>query len=314
VTTNSGSTETDEYLSKNLTFEVLSPGTIEWRTAAFTPSSAKKINYRINNGAWVESVTPSSLSSVTNTDAIIFVSQGDIVEISGVGTNPTGGAFPSFFVGTARFKAYGNIMSLIGGDDFVGLKTITVFRAFANLFTDCVGLVDASNLRLPATTLSSNCYEQMFAGCTSLTMPPMMLPATTLSISCYSSMFKNCTALTNVPVILATTLGMSCCDSMFYGCTSITASPSLRVISLANYCFENMFYGCTSLNYVIALFTDTPGSNYTNNWLNGVSATGTFVKNSSATWDVSGSSGIPSGWTVETTSRYLKVFNYTHMS
>lgn len=303
VTTNSGSTETDEYLSKNLTFAVLSPGTIEWRTAAFTPSSAKKINYRINNGAWVESVTPSSLSSVTNTDAIIFVSQGDIVEISGVGTNPTGGAFPSFFVGTARFKAYGNIMSLIGGDDFVGLKTITVFRAFANLFTNCVGLVDASNLRLPATTLSSNCYEQMFAGCTSLTMPPMMLPATTLNISCYSSMFKNCTALTNVPVILATTLGVRCCDSMFYSCTSITASPSLRVISLANYCFENMFYGCTSLNYVIALFTDTPGSNYTNNWLNGVSATGTFVKNSSATWDVSGSSGIPSGWTVETTSR-----------
>ena len=302
VTTNSG-TETDEYLSKYLTFEVLSPGTIEWRTSAFTPSSAKKINYRINNGEWVESVTPSGVSSVTNTDAIIFVSQGDIVEISGVGTNPTGGLMVAFFAGTARFKAYGNIMSLIGGDDFVGLKTITVYRAFANLFSDCVGLVDASNLRLPATTLSSNCYEQMFLGCTSLTMPPMMLPATTLPISCYSSMFKNCTALTNVPVILATTLEMRCCDSMFYGCTSITASPSLRVISLANYCFENMFYGCTSLNYVIALFTDTPGSNYTNNWLYGVSATGTFVKNSSATWDVSGSSGIPSGWTVETTSR-----------
>ena len=31
-----------------------------------------------------------------------------------------------------------------------------------------------------------------------------------------------------------------------------------------------------------------------------VSATGTFVKNSTATWDLTGTSGIPSGWTVVT--------------
>ena len=35
-------------------------------------------------------------------------------------------------------------------------------------------------------------------------------------------------------------------------------------------------------------------------WVYGVSATGTFVKNSSATWDVIGTSGVPSGWTVIT--------------
>lgn len=48
------------------------------------------------------------------------------------------------------------------------------------------------------------------------------------------------------------------------------------------------------------MFTITPSSTYTNNWLLGVATNGTFVKNSQATWDVSGASGIPTGWTVET--------------
>lgn len=30
--------------------------------------------------------------------------------------------------------------------------------------------------------------------------------------------------------------------------------------------------------------------------------TGTFIKNASATWDVTGVNGIPTGWTVETAS------------
>jgi hypothetical protein len=44
-----------------------------------------------------------------------------------------------------------------------------------------------------------------------------------------------------------------------------------------------MFSGCDNLNYVKAMFTTTPGSNYTSSWLYGVSANGTFVKNSAAT-------------------------------
>ena len=50
------------------------------------------------------------------------------------------------------------------------------------------------------------------------------------------------------------------------------------------------------------MFTTTPSTNYTGNWVDGVSATGTFVKNSAATWNVSGVNGVPSGWTVEIAS------------
>ena len=49
------------------------------------------------------------------------------------------------------------------------------------------------------------------------------------------------------------------------------------------------------------MFLTEPGqANNTINWVNGVAAQGTFVKNSEATWNVTGVDGIPSGWTVET--------------
>ena len=59
-----------------------------------------------------------------------------------------------------------------------------------------------------------------------------------------------------------------------------------------------MFYGCSSLNYIKCLAT-TPSTEYTSNWVDGVAASGTFIKNSAATWNVTGVDGIPSGWTVQ---------------
>ena len=46
--------------------------------------------------------------------------------------------------------------------------------------------------------------------------------------------------------------------------------------------------------------TTTPGTDYTSNWMRGVAAIGTFVKNKNATWDVIGESGIPEGWNIKT--------------
>ena len=48
------------------------------------------------------------------------------------------------------------------------------------------------------------------------------------------------------------------------------------------------------------MFTTAPGDGFTLDWVLDVSQTGTFVKNSAATWDVTGVNGIPTGWTVET--------------
>ena len=47
------------------------------------------------------------------------------------------------------------------------------------------------------------------------------------------------------------------------------------------------------------LATDISASNCLNGWVSGVSETGTFVKNGTATW-TNTDAGIPTGWTVQT--------------
>ena len=86
---------------------------------------------------------------------------------------------------------------------------------------------------------------------------------------------------------------------MFNGCTSLTTAPSvLPATTLVYRCYNYMFNGCTKLNYIKAMFTTAPGEDYTYAWVEGVASTGTFVKYSGATWNVTGVNGIPEGWTV----------------
>lgn len=89
---------------------------------------------------------------------------------------------------------------------------------------------------------------------------------------------------------------------MFQQNNSVTTAPDLPATTLVNNCYYGMFYQCSNLNYVKAMFTTTPSDSYTLGWLKQVSATGTFVKNSAAQWDVTGINGIPSGWTIQTAS------------
>jgi hypothetical protein len=148
---------------------------------------------------------------------------------------------------TNTIRTGGNIMSLLYGADFQNKTELVGTWSFASLFDGATKLVDASELILPATTLTDYCYDRMFQGCKSLVNAPE-LPATTLADNCYSSMFN----------------------------------------------------GCASLQYVKAMFITTPSSNYTGNWLFNVAAGGIFVKNATATWNVTGDNGIPSSWTIET--------------
>ena len=139
----------------------------------------------------------------------------------------------------------------------------------------------------------------MFNGSSSLTTVPV-LPATTLASYFYANMFTHCTSLTTAPQLPATTVSDYCYEYMFYNCKSLTTAPELPATTLANQCYSGMFRGCSKLNYIKAMFTTTPSSSYTNYWVSGVASSGTFVKNKNATWNVTGTYGIPSGWTVQT--------------
>ena len=112
----------------------------------------------------------------------------------------------------------------------------------------------------------------------------------------------NCTSLATAPELPADELASNCYYYMFRGCTKLTTAPVLPATTLASNCYNSMFFGCSSLNYIKAMFTTTPSTSYTKNWVSGVSSTGTFVKNSAATWNVTGVHGVPTGWTVETAS------------
>ena len=187
------------------------------------------------------------------------------------------------------------------------------------MFKGCTSLTTVPDLL--ATTMAENCYQQMFQGCTSLTTVKV-LPATRLAQCCYWMMFASCTSLTTVPsnMLPATTVAASgirqCYQQMFENCTSLTTAPVLPATDtrlhlsgnsyMDSLCYVGMFKGCTNLSYVKMLAENitriqVEGSYIAtdfNQWLDGVSSTGTFVKNANATWYGNTNGVIPSGWTV----------------
>ena len=85
---------------------------------------------------------------------------------------------------------------------------------------------------------------------------------------------------------------------LFQG-SDITSTPDMPATTLTKGCYSKIFNGCSKLNYVKAMFTDISAQDCLTDWLSGVSATGTFVKNPEATYTKT-QAGIPSGWTVQT--------------
>ena len=114
-------------------------------------------------------------------------------------------------------------------------------------------------------------------------------------------LFKGCNTIVSVDknFLPATTLSEGCYCGMFYGCTSLVEAPILPATILTYRCYEQMFYGCNNLNYIKMLATDIPSRGYLEDWVKGVSPTGTFIKNPDAEWDVRGVYGVPDGWTIK---------------
>lgn len=260
-------TEPTDYSREYLTFDIVSGGTIVFKTS--NNSQPRTISYSVNNGSTWTDITSSTSGTSFN------VSVGDKIMFKGNNTGYTSGPFYNlsandFSNSTAYFNIEGNIMSLLYGDNFSGQTSIPSNYCFYRFFNGC-NVCDASNLVMPATTLASNCYDTMFQGCTSLTTAPE-LPATTLTYSCYHQMFRACTSLTTAPQLLATTLASSC--------------------------YNAMLERCTNLNSITCLATDISASGCLSNWVNGVAANGTFTKDALMTSWQSGANGIPNGWTV----------------
>lgn len=232
-----------------LTFEALEPASFTW-----TQSNLRTIQYSLDSG--------STWNTLNSSESTPTISAGQTVmwkNSNAPGTYETVGHFEP----TGKYIVYGNIMSLVWGNDFIGKTTLPSgdYFAFNSTFscmndTGNTNLISAENLIIPVLNDENFSCQNMFYGCTGLTTPPE-LPATALTNSCYSQMFLGCTSLARTPKLPATILANSCYFDMFMDCTSLTTAPTLNATTLAPSCYKNMFDGCTSLRNVQSVLPAT---------------------------------------------------------
>lgn len=212
----------NSYIYRDYSKEYL---TIEFGTAtslAISPQGNFNLSYSLNYGNTWTDITTMSYTKIINGTGY----EGQIILMKGINNS-----FNGKIVCDGTFNVYGNIMSLLYGDNFVNQTSLSYNYPFSNLFLNCTGLTDASNLILPATTLTYQCYYRMFEGCTNLTTAPV-LPATTLVSQCYSRMFYNCTNL-NYIKCLATDISATNCTE--YWVLSVSSSGTFVKASGINW-------------------------------------------------------------------------------
>ena len=235
-----------------LTFEITSPGYINW----IDTNSDLVIEYSKNGGEWTEINCTSTQIPVVSGDTVQFRGDNESYTV-----NDTACGFSN---STCGFKLKGNIMSLIMSEGFAERKDLFADYAFYNLFSNNYGLTDASELLLPATGLTTGCYQGMFQVCDQLEKAPE-LPAGTLEPSCYNTLFYSCTALNYIKCLATDISAEGCTNDWVYGVGGGGGSSSSSS-------------GGSE--------PPTPG------------VSGTFVKAASMNDWIFDNSGIPNGWTV----------------
>ena len=269
-----------------LTFEFFDSGGIMFyydvyaNPSGITGHTPLTVEYSINGGPW-NSMTAVQINNL-GWNPQITLSQGDIVKVKGLNDSykqdyENGSIYNHFWVREAYI--YGNTMSLIYGDFFMDKTSFKsgstdVFNELFNVYFECNGIYShpTRDLILPATSLVRCCYRKMFAW----------------------------TSISRAPELPFTGTAWESCEEMFKNCRGITSAPDLLSSGIAYGAYDRMFSGCTNLNYVKCLGTVRSfSSEGTNGWLANVASTGTFVKKANSTIWTSGTSGIPSGWTVQ---------------
>lgn len=171
--------------------------------------------------------------------------------------------------------------------------------AYTSMFQES-GIVETPEIL--AEEVEASTFKMTFYNCKSLTKCTSSLKPKLLYSSSYNQMFKGCTSLIEAPKIQAThhdASGNYHMGQMFSGCTSLTSSPSLEIQTLGKQGYYQLFYGCKNLNEIKMLATDVSATGCLSSWVNGVASFGTFIKSSTATWDINGVDGIPSGWIIK---------------
>lgn len=253
-----------DYSQDYLTFEALDEGVFGIIIGKDVPTSnLTSISYSLDNGTtWVKTNNVNSTEVKVTTPT---VAKGGKVLWKGSGKSYTGLTTGtdviekfSIFFSNVSFNAYGNIQSLLLGDNFISNNPSFNDRFFGYLFSDSL-IYDAENLIMPQV-VKTKCYNYMFKSSTLKKAPN--LPVTNLGsyTYCYAQMFYNCTALIKAPNLPATSLSNYCYQSMFEGCSNLRFPPQIAATACSDYCYNNMFNGCKYLETTPTLVINTLSS------------------------------------------------------
>lgn len=226
--------------------------------------TGRNLEYRINNGNWIEATFEHEGQYRSEE---IPITLGDKIEFKGVNKIMGGSSFAGPL--GQYWKVYGNIFSLINGDNFINIDYTQPSSSFIgsnsywfdNLFDageydygTNYSIVDCSNLIIPST-------NRYWSG----------------SIE-----------------------ADACFQGMFSGCYNLKYAPKLPAPVITYYNYSNMFNGCNNLERLECLATEGLDGRGTANWLKnaGTNTHPVFVKHPDAQWPTS-DAGIPSGWTIE---------------
>lgn len=195
---------------------------------------------------------------------------------------------------SGKYNAGGSILSLDYELNYLKYHTFSNNISVGSIFRKSANqIVSAKELILPNATVGS--FNDLFHGCEFLIDSPKLINVISSFDDCFNYTYEGCISLTKAPTI-----------------------PKLKSGIYTSNGLKGMFKGCSNLSYIKALFTQSFSSgsgnsyNNTDNWVEGVSPTGTFIANAKRTDFTRGPHGIPEGWDLylydEDNDRYVVKF------
>lgn len=164
-------------------------------------SSNQYIEYSIDKSEWHE-LTPATTPIILN--------ERDCLYVRGILSGNNSSTDYTKFSITGDVDVKGNIQALL---DYNNPDSVAIpyTAACLSLFRNCHGLKNAGELLLPATTLSTNCYNSMFADCWYIETVPE-LPALILPAQCYRYMFLRCYPISRIKCLATNISARYCVD------------------------------------------------------------------------------------------------------
>lgn len=187
------------YIRKYLTMQAIETGTIS--VNIYSGCSSMTISYSLDNGVtWIDNAFTTGKAKTYTTPTL---SAGDRVLWKCISTD---GSFSNSYGKVVKFsstmscKMYGNIMSLIYGDNFIGKNTVADgFQTFRQNFAG-LKVVDAKYLVIPVATMKQYVAIMMFDGNTTLASGPAFV-SDDIQTDALQQAFRNNTHLASLTII-----------------------------------------------------------------------------------------------------------------